>query len=290
MPDSPTNRFRDAAWLQNRIDLIIKNHFSDVAQGYPITVSFGIRAQYRFGTISAKGGKCFIRMNYLFTDPEVPDFVIDETLAHELVHYAHGFGSGLPRLYEHPHQGGVIDIEFAKRGLLGVHHQAEEWRKRNWETFYKSRRGVVAETPDSLDDSVVNRWDDFMNHPNRRTDDELLALFQDVQRRLGFPDTLEIQKVEWILATTRQKTLSYYYPRSKAVRLHGLLADRRAPESALIFELAYWIIRRNHSGQWERIQAVMTQKGLKKTAEEALAWREKSWDRFRNQYHPLNEL
>lgn len=288
--DSDKSLFRDNSWLKERIKLLIEERFSDVPQGYPITVGFGIRARYRFGTISAKGGKCFIRVNSLFADPEVPEYVVDETLAHELVHYAHGFGSGLPRLYQHPHQGGVIELEFAKRGLLEVHTRAEAWRKQNWEAFYKSRHGETANAPDARKGANSNRWGAFLNAPNCRSEAELAALFQDVQRRIGLANPLEIANVGWISASSRQKALSYYYPKSKRVELHGLLADRRVPETVLIFEFAYWIIRRNHSGKWERIQEFMVEKGLKKTMEEALAWREKTWTRFRNQRHPLNGL
>lgn len=290
MSETNENVPRDTQWLKERLSFIIASYFPDVAQGYPITVSFGIRARYRFGTIIARGGQCIIRLNQLFTDPEVPLYVIDETLAHEFVHYAHGFGSGLPRLYEHPHKGGIIEAEFERRGFTPTHHMAEAWRKQNWAEFYQARCGVPVDSQLRQVTATPVQWDDFMNQHTCRTTDELVALFLSVHSRLGIQETPEIQNVGWVFATTRQQALSYYYPKSKRVNLHGLLADRRVPESVLVFELAYWIIRRHHSGKWERIQAVMAQKGLKKTEEEALAWRKKSWMRFRNLHHPLNKL
>ncbi len=108
---------RDAEWLAERVRLLWENHFADVPTGFPITTRFGTRAQYRFGSISAQNGKTLILLNRLFADPFVPTFVVDATLAHELAHYAHGFGSGLPRLYAHAHRGGVVDKELEKRGL-----------------------------------------------------------------------------------------------------------------------------------------------------------------------------
>src|SRR5205814_1734563 len=86
----------------------VPGQFPDVQQGYPITTRFGIRARNRFGSIGAQDKKTIIMVNRLFADPCVPTFVVDGTLVHELAHYAHGFGSGLPKLYSDPHRGGVV--------------------------------------------------------------------------------------------------------------------------------------------------------------------------------------
>ena len=47
----------------------------------------------------------------------IPEYVIDTTVAHELVHYMHGFFSPHQRLYKHPHKGGIVTKELKKRGF-----------------------------------------------------------------------------------------------------------------------------------------------------------------------------
>jgi hypothetical protein len=48
---------------------------------------------------------------------QVPEYVLITTIAHELTHYAHSFGSSLSRCYEHPHANNVVERELAQRGL-----------------------------------------------------------------------------------------------------------------------------------------------------------------------------
>jgi hypothetical protein len=60
-----------------------------------------------------------ITINGRFRDEKYPTEMIDHTIAHELVHYAHGFPSPGPRLHRYPHRGGVIDKELEDRNL---HH------------------------------------------------------------------------------------------------------------------------------------------------------------------------
>src|SRR5438445_748122 len=107
---------RDNRWLESRFAYLWTNYYSDVRKGYPIEVKFGRPARYRFGSICNHGRHCRILINPLFARPEVPEYVVDATIAHELAHYVHGYGSGLPKLHAHPPRGGVIDKEMAKRG------------------------------------------------------------------------------------------------------------------------------------------------------------------------------
>src|SRR6266700_2137874 len=93
---------RDNEWLEGRLKLLWGKYYSDAPAGLPIEVRFGRPAQYRFGSIRQKGDTCQIYMNPLFAHPDVPDYVIDATMVHELAHYVHGYGSGLTKLHEHP--------------------------------------------------------------------------------------------------------------------------------------------------------------------------------------------
>ncbi len=110
---------RDNQWLLFRLEEIWRNHFSEVKQVNPVSISFGREATYRFGSIrlNFSTGKSQILINGRFRDTKYPQEVIDHTIAHELVHYAQGFSSPNPRLHRYPHRGGVIDKELADRGL-----------------------------------------------------------------------------------------------------------------------------------------------------------------------------
>ena len=51
------------------IRLLRENHFADVAQGFPIVVRFGTRAQRRFGSITSRNGVSYIMVNLLYANP-----------------------------------------------------------------------------------------------------------------------------------------------------------------------------------------------------------------------------
>ena len=57
-----------------------------------------------------------IEINSLLSDPRVPEFVLEVTLLHELIHYFQGFASNQARTQLHPHRGGAVTKEFAQFG------------------------------------------------------------------------------------------------------------------------------------------------------------------------------
>lgn len=129
---------RDNTWLQQLLDETWDTHFADVAQANDVRIAFGRRAKRRLGSIAldpADRRTSVITMNGLFKLPEVPEFVIQATLVHELTHYAHGFNSPLEQRQVHPHAGGVMRREFAERGLLQLYLQQKRWLKSEWPTL-----------------------------------------------------------------------------------------------------------------------------------------------------------
>lgn len=122
---------RDNQWLLFRLEEIWRNHFAEVKQINPVTITFGRSASYRFGSIrlNLALGKSQILINGRFRDPKYPQEVIDHTIAHELVHYAQGFSSPNPRLHKYPHRGGVIDKELQERGLNHLVVFYKKWVK-----------------------------------------------------------------------------------------------------------------------------------------------------------------
>jgi hypothetical protein len=129
------NMKRDQAWLQQMLDKIWDNYFTDVPQVNDVRITFGRRAKRRLGSISldpANANSSVIVINSVFKDTTIPEFVIEATVVHELTHYAHGFNSPLEQVQRHPHAGGVMRREFAERGLLELYLQQKRWLKANW--------------------------------------------------------------------------------------------------------------------------------------------------------------
>jgi hypothetical protein len=140
---------RDEAWLQEVLDKIWDNYFPDVAQENDVRIIYGRRAKRRLGSISLDPDDrktSVITMNGLFRDPNIPEFVVEATIVHELTHYAHGFNSPLDQAQAHPHAGGVMRREFAERGLLDLFQMQKRWLKENWsgviEREFGGRYGV----------------------------------------------------------------------------------------------------------------------------------------------------
>jgi len=131
-------------WLTNRLKSLYNQYFSDIPITNIVLVKFGKKSRGRLGSISLKPKKGYdqkvsvISLNRILKDERVPDYVIDAVLAHEFVHYAHGFNSPLPQLYRYPHQAGVVDQELSKRGLGNILHQEKLWTKDNFVTIWKS--------------------------------------------------------------------------------------------------------------------------------------------------------
>ena len=63
----------------------------------------------------------------MFKDEKIPTAVVDHTLAHELVHYAHGFSSKKTRLHKYPHAGGVVQREMEERGVGHLNKAYKAW-------------------------------------------------------------------------------------------------------------------------------------------------------------------
>jgi hypothetical protein len=82
----------------------------------------------------------FIGVNALLQHRFVPEYVLITTIAHEMVHYAHGFGSPLPRPYVHPHANNVVNNELEKRGIGNYVQQCDAWIDKEWFAFYDTQR------------------------------------------------------------------------------------------------------------------------------------------------------
>ena len=88
--------YRDQEWLENMLADIWDKHFSDVDQANDVVIKYGRAAKQRLGSISLDRKNpeiSVITINPIYTDLDVPEYVIKATIVHEMTHYAHGFNS-----------------------------------------------------------------------------------------------------------------------------------------------------------------------------------------------------
>lgn len=143
--DHETLPLRDASWLEERLVMIWGRYFHDVPRANDVLIRFGQRAKARLGSIvrEPRGQKrSMINITGHFRDRNVPDFVVDTVIAHELVHYAHGFSSPHRQLYRHPHEGGIVSKELRARGMADSLRLQKRWLRLHWRSLIlQSRKG-----------------------------------------------------------------------------------------------------------------------------------------------------
>lgn len=145
---------RDNKFLEERMYYLWDNYFADVPRKNYVLIKFGKASRRQLGSIkwanrNSKIKKLLnkkqeeweiqddprisiITVTKHFKHPDVPTEVIDMTIAHEMVHYTHGFHSPLPKLFRHPHKGNIVNKELIARGLGSQLERTETWLKNNW--------------------------------------------------------------------------------------------------------------------------------------------------------------
>lgn len=129
---------RDGEWLRDQMSGIWTQRFPDMPRVNNVDVSFGDSWKSRLGVISLSidNSTSYIGLNSLLSLPEAPECIARITLAHEMVHYLHGFGSPLPRRYRNPHRGRIVEKELFARGFYEEFQEYEEWIADHWFDFY----------------------------------------------------------------------------------------------------------------------------------------------------------
>ena len=139
---------RDDDFLKQRLDSIWELLFTDVEKKNKVVARFKGKWRNKFGHIKRlRDGSSEIVVNGYFKDEVIPEYIIDVTIAHELVHYMHGFNSPHERKYKHPHAGGIVDKELVRRGFGHVIRLEKKWTRNEWkriikEEFYKPKRKI----------------------------------------------------------------------------------------------------------------------------------------------------
>ena len=129
---------RNNNFLRERFLEIYRRHFRDAKLENKIILRFGRKTKTRLGSIKLNHKKeSVVTINGIFRNPKVPTFIVDATLAHEFVHYLHGFNSEKEQLHAYPHKGGIVDKELKKRGFGTILRQQKIWLKTEWPKLIK---------------------------------------------------------------------------------------------------------------------------------------------------------
>ena len=130
---------RDDQWLAQRLNKLWEKYFPDIELSNKVLIRFGRYSSLRLGSIrlDRTKGISYITITSMFRDLRIPQDVVDHTVAHELVHYAHGFSSQRVRLHKYPHAGGVVHREMDERGLEYLHTAYKKWVKKYREQLKK---------------------------------------------------------------------------------------------------------------------------------------------------------
>ncbi len=149
---------RDNDWLADRLAELWYRHFSDIEQKNEVIIRFGRKSRTRLGSIGMEGWRgqshrlayrssqsvakdsSVITITGYFADPSIPCYVVNATIAHELVHYAHGFHSPHPQRFPHPHKGGIVTKELELRGLGETLKKQRIWLRNEWQKITGAKR------------------------------------------------------------------------------------------------------------------------------------------------------
>lgn len=242
-------QLRDGKWLQARLDCLCKEYFSDLPAGLPIRIVFGTPSLHLLGSIRSRNGECILRLSGLYRWMEVPEWVVDATIVHELAHYVHGFGSGLERMHTHAHRGGVVDAELERRGLVGMSRNAKQWRSQHWMAMYERFYGP-GKIEEKSDSDPYSYWFSLPVCQNRRTLEEVNQILLIIAQRVGLYKPPF--KCTWLAAKVTHRYRCYYFNEVKELRIHPLISSLKVPASVLWYDIAYWLC-------WEM--------GIRKTAD-----------------------
>jgi len=154
---------RDDKWLFQLFDDVWDTFFPDVPQENDVKIVWGRKARRRLGSIkhgeqrAHEHPQTIITINSLFKDPFIPDYIVTATIAHELAHYAHGFGSPLERKFDKPHEGGVVHKELENRGVNKLEKMQKKWLKENW-TDYLNKKMPQKTSVRRIKRKIIFKW------------------------------------------------------------------------------------------------------------------------------------
>lgn len=140
---SPRNRIyyhveqdRDLAVLTAQI---WQEYFADVPQPNMIVVNYDYPWKNRLGRIrmTKDEHRSEIALNGILRLAHISNNLRIGVISHEIVHYAHGFGSPLSSHFQQAHAHGVVSSELTNRGLGHYEHDVYHWVECEWEQVYQ---------------------------------------------------------------------------------------------------------------------------------------------------------
>jgi len=267
--------------LAETLSRMLSEHFTDIPHPEEIEVGVGRRSRRRLGTVRRGPNGPSITINPLLLLDGVPEYVLDATMAHELCHVVHGYGT-LHRPKHPPHRGGRVTAELRARGLHAMTDRADAWIRSQWTNWYETHAADLAAARTARLEERAQMWRAFLGQPGVRSAQDLYRWSDALALRLSVQP---IRGVEWLHAGTRQRRLSYCRTRDWIVLLHGVLAHASVPESVLRYELAAWLqylTTRHDRGTHFSIEQAMSEHEIA----EAQHWRRYCWSRFRTKHSP----
>ncbi len=126
------------------LDDLWREYFPDVPRCNEIVAGYAYPWKWRLGRIrmSLVTGASEIALNGLLDHPDAPEIVLVGIIAHEIAHYAQGFGSPLPPTQRHAHAHGSVSRELARRGLAHAERAMLTWGETAWPAFWARHRSL----------------------------------------------------------------------------------------------------------------------------------------------------
>lgn len=130
------------------LDVVWRTWFADVPRVNVVAAGYDYPWKRHLGRIrmTLDGEVSAIGLNRRLDDPAVPDAVRIAILSHEIVHYAHGFGSPLPRRQQQAHAHGAVGGDLAARGLRDYVEYLDGWVTAHWAAML-ARNAARRRTP-----------------------------------------------------------------------------------------------------------------------------------------------
>jgi len=123
-------------YLARKTACLIRENFAQRGVTNLLVIKWGGKWKRTLGHIKPlnkdKEYGSLIEINKLLQDPDVPEFVLDYVLMHELTHYFQGFGSNHEKKGTHPHRGGLVDKELERLGWKEIMEKSDKWLKESW--------------------------------------------------------------------------------------------------------------------------------------------------------------
>lgn len=112
----------------------------NIPETVAIKIIWGKNAKRVLGSVRLLKDISIIRMSSYMKDYNVPEYVLEEVILHEMIHIKTGHGSTLEKSYQHAHRGGVIRKEMQKVGKEELFDITEKWIKENWYNHVRRMR------------------------------------------------------------------------------------------------------------------------------------------------------